>query len=769
MDLKIYKKKRDFKKTAEPRAKKENSRSKKLYVIQKHAASHLHYDLRLELNGVLKSWAIPKEPSLDPHVKRLAVHVEDHPLSYGSFEGTIPKGQYGGGTVMLWDKGEWQIEGDSAEKSYKKGSLTFSLTGKKLKGLWKLVQIKKDPKNWLLIKIADKYACSKTEYDIAQKKSTMPTYVFPQLATLVDKPPYGKEWLHEIKLDGYRLICFIKENKITLMTRRNQDWTYKFPTIIKKLKKLNLPDVILDGEIVALDNKQHSNFQLLQNAINNKIKTHLFYYVFDVIYYEDHDVSDFPLIERKKLLHSFISSTTDPEVRYSDHVIGNGNLVFKKACQLSLEGIVSKSISSPYIQKRTKNWLKVKCSKRQEFIVLGFTKPQGKRQFFGSLLLGFYADNKKLTYCGHVGTGFTDASLKSMFNLLKKHITSISPLLKNPSGIKNVTWVNPEIIIEVEFSEWTEDRILRHPSFKGLRKDKSPNEVNMERPAKINLTNPDKILYPKQNITKLALATFYEGIQKWILPYIINRPLAIVRCPEGHKKECFYQKHLSKNKIKSLYSVNIKEKEKTQKYIYIKDHDGLMALIQLGVLEIHPWSCRIDNIEKPDMIIFDIDPAPDIPWKKVIQAARFIRKQLEKINLKSYVKTTGGKGLHLVVPIKRGPSWSDIKDFSRAFVNAITALKPEDFINTMSKAKRASKIYIDYLRNQRGATAIATYSTRAKENASVATPLSWDELSTRIKSDSFTINNLSKKLSQLKNDPWKDFFHTGQTLKFKEI
>ncbi len=801
MSLKIYKKKRNFKKTPEPKGEKKTSQSKRLYVIQKHAASHLHYDFRLELDGVLKSWAVPKGPSLDPNVKRLAVHVEDHPISYGSFEGTIPKGQYGGGAVMLWDEGEWQIKDANADKAYKSGNMTFELKGKKLKGLWKLVQIKKDPKNWLLIKIKDKYARPSEDYDITEKKplsivskksieqlsglnpkkkvsskaSRMPTFISPQLATLTDKPPYGDKWLHEIKFDGYRLICFIKNGNIKLITRGHQDWTDKFPAIVKKLKTLKLPNVIMDGEVVVLDEKQHSNFQLLQNTINNKIKSPMIYYLFDLIYHDNHDISSLPLLERKKLLHSLIKSTKDGNVRYSDHVIGNGNAAYQKACRLSLEGIISKLINSTYHQKRTKDWLKVKCIHRQEFIVIGYTKPRGERKFFGSLLLAIYSDNK-LKYCGHVGTGSTDDSLKSMAQLLKKYETSSIPISTRPSGIKNVTWVKPKIIVEVEFSEWTNEGILRHPSFKGLRKDKSPTEVTMETPTPpankdfpYHLTSPDKILYPEGHITKIELAKFYDNIQKWVLPYVINRPLTLVRCPQGIKSKCFFQKHLAEAKVKHIYGITIKEKNKKGKYIYIKDIDGLIALVQLGVLEIHPWNCQIDQIEKPDMIIFDLDPAPDVPWKKVIDAAHYLKEQLAKIHLTSFVKTTGGKGLHIVVPIKRGPSWSDIKEFSHAFVETITLLKPRLFIDKMTKSKRTHKIYIDYLRNQRGATAVAAYSTRARENAPVSTPLAWNELSTRIKSNTFTLNNLPKRLLQLKKDPWKDFYDTKQSINLKNI
>lgn len=838
MALQTYRKKRDFKKTSEPFGKKKRTKEKYLYVIQKHAASHLHYDFRLELDGVLKSWAVPKGPSLDPTVKRLAVHVEDHPIEYGSFEGIIPKGQYGGGTVMLWDTGTWEPQDEDPEAAYKKGSLKFILKGKKLKGLWKLVQIKSDPKNWLLIKGNDKYARPSTDYDITDdkplsaaskksmekitekythvwtdsgsrkrkkdnsasekkskklaaaikimdleniKKSKMPENISPELCTLVDEPPSNKEWLHEIKFDGYRLICYIKNNKVTFMTRGKQNWTRKFQSIANALEKLKLPNAILDGEVVALDEKLRYNFGLLQARLSEKSDSDLIYYIFDIIYCDGYDLSDVPLQKRKNFLKQFISSAGDDYVRYSDHIIGNGPAVFKKSCQLNLEGIVSKSIDSPYTQRRTREWLKMKCKKRQEFVVTGFTKPGGKRNYFGSLLLGTFSKDKKLQYRGHVGTGFDETTLEAMSKLLKKYITQKMPFKSLPPDVKNVTWVKPKLVVEVEFAEITRDGILRQPSFKGIRNDKPAKKIVIETPHSLDeiksmntlkrndfsLSNPDRILYPEANITKLDLAEYYEEIHQWILPYIINRPLTLLRCPKGWNNKCFYQKHLHDISTKHLYKIDIKEKSKTRTYTYIKDLDGLLSLVQLGVLEIHAWGCHIDDIEHPDMITFDLDPAPDVPWSKVMQCAKFIRKQLTAIKLNSFVKTTGGKGLHIVVPIKPYYDWSQIKDFTHAFVAALVAQNPHDFVSTITKSKRKGKIFIDYLRNQRGATAVAAYSTRARENCPVSTPLSWEELSSKIKSNTFTIQNLPKRLKKLKKDPWAGFLKLKQSLKFK--
>ncbi len=610
----------------------------------------------------------------------------------------------------------------------------------------------------------------------------MPSSLRPQLSTLVDRPPAGNSWLHEIKFDGYRLIAFIHQKKIKFMTRNQHDWTSKFPMLKKDMAKLKLDTAILDGELVAINQEQQFDFQLLQNSIHDKNTTALIYYVFDLIYYNGYDLTSVPLLERKQLLKELIPNDASSSIRYCDHVIGDGEDVYKKACEFGLEGIISKAVDSAYVQKRTRYWLKIKCTQRQEFIVGGFTKPGGHRRYFGSLLVGVYSSHHKLTYCGHVGTGFNEKTLKHMGQWLEANTISNMPFASLPEDVKRANWVKPKLVIEVEFRGWTQDKILRQPSCKGLRKDKSPKEIMLEtaQPKKaikskttkdnesmpdFPLTNPDRILYAEQGITKLQLAEFYANIRAWILPYIINRPLTLLRCPHGDHSKCFYQKHLTETSLKSIYSIQIKEKHHHQPYLYIKDEEGLMALVQLGVLEIHPWGSRIDDVEKPDVIVFDLDPAPDVAWKKVIEAACFIRDQLEQLNLVSFVKTTGGKGLHVSVPIKRQYSWDEIKAYSQAFVKYMVSLQPDNFVDVMTKAKRSGKIYLDYLRNQKGATSIASYSTRATSGATVSTPLRWEELSTKIKSDTYTIENLHKRLEKLKSDPWENFFDLHQVLK----
>ncbi len=824
MTLKRYQQKRSFNKTPEPKGKLAK-KSKNLFVIQKHAATHLHYDFRLELNGVLLSWAVPKGPSLNPSVKRLAMHVEDHPVEYGSFEGIIPKNQYGGGTVMIWDKGEWHCDDTNPKAAYKKGDLTFTLKAKKLKGKWKLIRMHHDDKTWLLIKIKDQYANALKNVDITlekpnsvisnqsideianhykhvwdskndKKKSAerispnikinlplkkFPKIIYPQLATLVDQPPKGENWLHEIKFDGYRLLAFKQDNKTRLYTRNHNDWTHKFPSIEKAVNKLPIKNVILDGEVVILDENQHSDFQLLQNALTENSGT-FYYYVFDILYYENFNLMSLPLLERKTILKELLSAFNNDTLRYSDHVLGFGDQVFKKAAKLGLEGIVSKKIQSPYSQTRDPNWLKIKGIKRQEFVIGGFN-PSVRRKYFRSLMLGVFNKKDELCYCGNVGTGFTEESLKTIHALLSKNLTGKMPFRTRPPASKNATWVKPTLVAEIEFTEWTDSGTLRHPSFKGIRTDKSAKMVTqeIETPIKnvvrthetamnhsLHLTHPEKILYAEGNITKLDIAHYYEAIQEWILPYVSNRPLTLVRCPNDYQ-HCFYQKHIAQKVPAGINKIAIKDKEGKREYLYINDYEGLLALPQLGVLELHPWGSHIKNIEHPDMIIFDLDPAPNVTWKRVVKAALEIKTILDDLKLQSFVKTTGGKGLHVVTPIKPEYSWDDISQFTHTLVTYLVANNSKEYISKMSKAVRPNKIFIDYLRNKRGATAVAPYSTRAKKYAPVATPIAWDELTNDRRDTFFTIKTIIPRLDQLKHDPWKNFLKVEQSLNLDRL
>lgn len=832
MKLQEYKRKRNFKKTAEP-AGKVGPATSHLYLIQKHAATRLHYDFRLAMGGVLKSWAVPKGPSLNPADKRLAVHVEDHPIDYGSFEGTIPKGEYGGGTVMMWDRGEWEPVGD-AEKAYAKGHLTFRLKGQRLKGTWSLIRMggraSEDGKNWLLVKdkddiadtdesLVDKFTTSvitrrsmdeiasrsdnvwrsgkkKPVHPISSastlsgaKKAPFPEEFSPQLATLADDVPKGDQWIHELKYDGYRLLAFIRKGKVRFFTRNQLDWTDRFSPLVHGVEKLSVEDAILDGEVVVQKEDGTTDFQALQNALKTGEKDRLAYYVFDIPYCDGHDLMQVPLLERKKLLKHILVPDDVPAmaglIRFSDHIEGEGVAVFKNACSYALEGIVSKNVDSSYQQRRSTDWLKVKCSQRQEFVVGGFTAPKGGRQHFGSLLLGTYGQNGELIYAGHVGTGFTDTSLTSMYKALNKRRQKNSPFHGTLATEirRNVVWVKPDMVVEVHFAGWTSDKILRHPSFEGVREDKKAREVILEAPKQISkpakkssstddtvagvkLSHPDKVLYPDQGITKRDLCSYYERVGKWMLPHIKGRPISLVRCPEGEGKPCFFQKHFKDDAPKSIRGIDIKEKDGKDTYILIDNVEGLVSMVQLGVLEFHPWGATERDIEKPDRLVFDLDPDVGVKIPDLVAGARLVRDKLADLGLMSFVKTTGGKGLHVVVPVQPKAEWDAVKAFTARIANEIVAQHPKHYVATMSKAHRTGKIFIDYFRNGRGATSVAAYSSRARKGATVSTPLSWDELTPSIDLAKYTIETVPERL-EAHSEIWRGFFEVKQSLKLK--
>jgi len=841
MGLKHYRKKRDFSRTREPRGRKGVAGTGNLFVVQKHAATRLHYDFRLELDGVLKSWAVPKGPSLDPAEKRLAVQVEDHPVEYGSFEGTIPKGEYGGGTVMLWDQGTWEAEGDPGQ-DYPEGKLSFRLHGEKLRGSWALVQMKdresRPTKNWLLIKHKDTEAVAESEFCIVEErpfsvtthrslseiasaendwsgpppetdqgpdparltnasKATQPEYIKPQLATLVDKPPTGEAWVHEIKLDGYRIIAVIETGRITLFSRNRKDWTRKFSEVAEAMLAFPVKQAILDGEIVILRPDGTSDFQALQDLLQSGGTGRPVYYLFDIPHYNGYDLTRVPLLERKNLLQALIARMKpDMEIiRFNDHIKSGGREVYLQACRLAAEGIVSKDIASIYEQKRSRRWLKTKCLLRQEFVIGGWTEPSGSRTGFGALLLGYY-ETGELVFAGRTGTGFKEKTLRQMAAILRQIQQNDPPFRNPPSGVdaRGIHWVKPELVAEVEFREWTKDKILRQASFKGLRWDKAPGEIIREFPASrsggnkplreagpavssgskppaahfvvagVRVSHPDKILFPEQGVTKLALAEFYAAIADFILPHVTRRPLTLLRCPDGRQGACFYQKHLKESLPDAIRTVPIREKDATEEYLVIDDIRGLISLVQLGVLEIHPWGSRDTDPERPDILTFDLDPGPGIGWPEVIEGARLLGNRLEELDLQSFVKTSGGKGLHLVVPIQPRALWKEAKAFARAVARDLVRLRPDRFTAEIKKIKREGRIFIDYLRNDRGATTVAAYSTRAGAGAPVSTPIRWDELDRTMTPARYRIDNLPKRLAALKKDPWPDFFQIRQTI-----
>jgi len=842
MKLQEYKRKRNFQKTPEPRAEAGKT-SSHLYVIQKHAASHLHYDFRLALNGVLKSWAVPKGPSLNPDDKRLAVHVEDHPLDYGAFEGIIPQGQYGGGTVMLWDRGAWVPDGDP-EKQYEKGHLRFELKGQRLRGNWSLIRMggraSAQGKNWLLVKekddsanashsLTEQYTTSvvtrRSMEEIAAqadsgkarrknspqkiherekplkpiaaastlplaKKAPFPDSFKPQLAVLSEDVPTGEEWIHEVKYDGYRLLAFIHQGRVRLLTRNELDWTHRFPSIASALEKLPVRDAILDGEIVVQKKDGTTDFQALQNALRHGKKTDLTYYLFDLPYCDGEDLKQVPLIERKKLLKHLLESAgkgLNATLRYSDHIEGEGAAVIKNACHYALEGILSKRVESAYQERRSGDWLKIKCGHRQEFVLGGYTKPKGSRKNFGSLLLGTYNAKGELTYAGHVGTGFDHALLETLFTALYKRRQQQSPFNNLEDKLRReVTWTKPDLVAEIQFAGWTNDGLLRHPTFEGLREDKKAREVILERPAEtpdnppassrpsrktnrseeiagVTLTHPDRVLYPEQGITKKDLCLYYEQVAKVMLPHLKGRPLSLVRCPRGEGQACFFQKHFTDSAPDSIRGIEISEKNTAGTYILVDDVKGLISLVQLGVLEFHPWPCAEQNIERPDRLIFDLDPSPEIKMAELVQAALHVRDRLKEAGLISFVKTTGGKGLHVVAPVQPTVEWDDFKKFAGLIANDIVRKYPGNYIATMSKAQRAGKIFIDYFRNGRGATSIASYSSRSRPGATVSTPLDWKELTPQLKPELFTVRSVPARLTK-KGDAWRDFFNVRQRI-----
>lgn len=873
MGLSTYNKKRDFKKTKEPPGKVAKSATGNRYLIQKHAASRLHYDFRLEHEGVLWSWAVPKGPSLSSADKRLAVQTEDHPLAYGDFEGTIPQGEYGGGTVMLWDTGTWESEGDAAQ-GMKKGKLLVTLNGKRLKGTWHLSRMHTDDgkANWLMIKSHDKYEKDQGDWAvqkyqtsvttgrtmdeiaagnkvwrsnraqnddksavkagaapkgktrlvsaISKKNSKSKKFVFeppkrakkigrigfiePQLATLHNDPPDGEDWIHEIKYDGYRVELVKKGKEVKTYTRRGKDWSERFHSLIKIAAQLPVENAIIDGELVVNNSEGISEFQLLQNALDENREQELSFYAFDLLALEDYDLRPAPLRERKAILKALVAQLRDHKiVQFSDHVEGSGDDVFLKSCSLHLEGIISKRADAAYSSGRTNSWLKSKCIKRQEFVIGGFVEPKIESRGVGALLLGYY-ENDELVFASKVGTGFNDKSGTALRKKLDRLVRAKPPFRKvSAEARRDAVWVEPQLVCEVEFTEWTGSGSLRHPSFIAMREDKPASEIRREEPHEdvdertvelatarakkraamksakaprrsaplnpdpppdLELTSPNKVLYPDMGLTKLDLAGYYHQVAKFALPHLVNRPLSLVRCPEGRTKFCFFQRHIGKGTPSAIRTVPVEIKGRREEYLMIEDEEGLMGLVQIGSLEIHTWQCRSDDTEKPDRIIMDMDPDEGLPFSRVIDAAYEARERLKNLGLESYLKTTGGKGLHVVVPLARKQSWETLKTFAKAIAMSMENDSPDKYLSKMSKAARKGKIFVDYLRNEKTATAIGPYSTRSKANATVSVPLFWEELPKLKVPNYYNVGNVVERLQGLKSDPWKDMEKTKQSI-----
>jgi len=853
--LTTYKAKRDFGLTQEPSGQDEvKPAGRRRFVIQKHDATRLHYDLRLELDGVFKSWAVTRGPSLDPHDKRLAVEVEDHPLDYGDFEGTIPKGQYGGGTVMLWDRGYWEPEGrKTPEQALAKGDFKFTLHGERLHGSFVLVRMANDRErgkrtNWLLIKHRDEFAVEANGAAVLEENDTsvasgrsmeaissgkgrkpkpfmlqggkvkadavwdsrtglaaeerkaeargnkpttitpadLPDFIAPQLCETVDRPPSAEGWIHEIKFDGYRIQMRVLDGKATLKTRKGLDWTAKYPAIAKAAA--GLPDAIIDGEICALDENGAPDFAALQAALSEGKTDSLVYFAFDLLFDGGEDLRSQPLTDRKARLQRLLTDAgEDARLRFVEHFETGGDAVLRSACKLSLEGIVSKRGDAPYVSGRTDSWAKSKCRAGHEVVIGAYATTQGK---FRSLLVGVNRGDS-FVYVGRVGTGYGAAKVKTLLPKLKALETATSPFtgIGAPKKEPEVVWLKPELVAEIEFAGWTSDGLVRQAAFKGLREDKPAAEVEAEKPAPpaktevpkpaasaswkpsrrgakaeimgVMISNPDKPLWPDANdgtpVTKEELARYYEAIGPWLIDHIRGRPCSIIRAPDGIGGEEFFQRHAMPGTSNLLELVTVFGDKKP--YLQIDRVEGLAAVAQVGALELHPWNCEPQQPEVPGRLVFDLDPGPDVPFSTVVEAAREMRDRLDDLGLISFCKTTGGKGLHVVTPLavaKRNKlSWAEAKAFAHDVCQQMARDNPELYLIKMTKSLRNGRIFLDYLRNDRMATAVAPLSPRARPGATVSMPLTWTQVKTDLDPKRFTIRTVPDLLA--KSTAWQDY------------
>jgi bifunctional non-homologous end joining protein LigD len=855
MALEEYRKKRDFSRTPEP-AGEARAASASSYCIQKHAASRLHYDFRLELDGVLLSWAVPKGPSFDPRDKRLAMRVEDHPVEYGSFEGVIPEGEYGAGAVVLWDRGTWTPLVDPG-LGLKKGELKFHLYGEKLAGKWALVKIKgDDPKAWLLVKDKDEHARTAAELDIVSARpesvlsgrglaevaaerdrlwhskaanaggerepggpaegeggarlrlaelagavrGPLPRTQPLALAMVVEAPPDGDEWLHEIKHDGYRIVARIEEGDVRLVSRNGKDWTKEFPQVARAVGRLPAGTALLDGEVAAVLPSGATSFQALQRR-GSAGAAPLVYFAFDLLHLDGWDLRGARLEGRKEVLKRLFESAP-ATLRFTDHVRGHGPAFLEKVREAGLEGVVSKRADAPYREGRGGDWRKVKCRLSQEVVIGGWTLPSDGRASIGALLVGFYEDGQ-LLYAGKVGSGFNERLLVDLQRRLEARRRTTCPFAPAPADLRqDVHWVEPDLVAQVEYTEWTDEGRMRQPVFLGLRDDRDARHVVRERPGTVEgggvdtvsagrpwealrphatrtrsvggeevvdllgvrLTHPDRVYYPDLGFTKLDLALYYVTIADAVLPYLDGRPLTLVRCPDGLGGETFYQKKASFWTPPQIRRFAVPEK--AEEHLFVDSVPGLVALAQAGILEVHPWNSRVARLEQPDQVIFDLDPDESLPFSRVAAAARRVRALLAERGLESFVKTTGGKGLHVCVPLLPEHGWEELEEFTRAVALRLARDEPEAFTANMAKAHRKGKVFVDYLRNVRGANAVGAFSTRAREGAPVSVPVHWDELDRLSGPTDFTVAEVPLRVlewtSGRADDPWARYHDVKQ-------
>jgi len=828
MALEEYNRKRDFSATPEPGGAATRKRGKQTalqYCIQKHDATRLHYDFRLELNGALKSWAVPKGPSLDPKARRLAVHVEDHPLEYATFEGSIPKGHYGAGEVIVWDRGVWIPQGDPDE-GYRKGKLKFVLEGEKLAGSWNLVRTRMDgdKEQWFLIKGNDEAARPESEYDIVREEpdsvlsertviprqrgkakkpdadsakaperrsrkqvpavtlscarpAPLPESFKPQLATLVESVPEG-DWRYEIKFDGYRIMARIEGRKVQLFTRNGHDWTAKMPQQAKALAALGLESAWLDGEVVVVNEDGTPDFQALQNAFEAGRSGSIVYYLFDLPYLNGMDLREVPLEERRAALLRLLDAGTSDLLRFSQDFTEQPDSILESACQMKLEGLIGKRAGSSYVSRRSSSWIKIKCKNRQEFVIVGFTDPKGTRSGFGALLLGLHDEKGELRYAGKVGTGFNQATLKSLHAKLKPLVVDRCPLTKAPPAaeVRGAHWLKPELICEVAYAEITHQGVVRHSVFHGLRADKPAEAITQERPAKtpkkfpkgdstIRISNPERVIDKSIGATKMELARFYADIAPWALPHLRQRPIALVRAPEGIEGELFFQKHAEKLSIPHITQLDPALYPDHAALMTIDSVEALIGAAQMGTIELHTWNALAPVLDHPDRFVLDLDPDPALPWKRMVEATQLTQTLLDEIGLKSFLKTSGGKGLHIVVTLRPIHEWSEVKGFSQAIARYLAKLLPQHFSAVSGPKNRIGRIFIDYLRNSQGASTVAAYSARARAGLAVSVPIHRDELAELKGADVWNIRNLLSRLEeQGDDDPWAGINQTGQEI-----
>ncbi|PNG14980.1 DNA ligase D [Stutzerimonas stutzeri] len=840
MALDEYNRKRDFAATPEPGGEakptgKRGQRHALQYCIQKHDATRLHYDFRLELDGTLKSWAVPKGPSLDPKSRRLAVHVEDHPLDYATFEGTIPAGHYGAGDVIVWDRGVWIPQGDP-EEGYRKGKLKFALEGEKLSGTWNLVRTRMEggKEQWFLIKSNDESARPESEYDIVReqpdsvlsdrtliprkrgkaklevdakpvktpparrarkkadqvtlsgaKSAALPESIKPQLATLVESVPDG-DWRYEVKFDGYRIMARIDSGKVQLFTRNGHDWTAKMPQQAEALAALGLESAWLDGEVVVPNEDGTPDFQALQNAFEVGRSGTIVYYLFDLPYLNGMDLREVPLEERRAALSQVLEHNDNDLLRFSADFTEQPESVLESACQMKLEGLIGKRAGSTYVSKRSSSWVKIKCKNRQEFIIVGYTDPKGARSGFGALLLGLHDEAGALHYAGKVGTGFNQVTLKSLHAKLTALEVEKSPLAKAPpaADVRGAHWLKPELMCEVAFAEMTRQGVIRHSVFHGLRSDKPAQAITHERPAKaattgsgkaaassansagkIKISNPERIIDKTIGATKMELARFYAEVAPWALPHLRHRPLALVRAPEGIDGELFFQKHTEKLSIPHITQLDTALFPDHAALMTIDAPEALVSAAQMGTIELHTWNAVAPVLDHPDRFVLDLDPDPALPWKRMVEATQLTQTLLDEIGLQSFLKTSGGKGLHILVPLEPVHDWAEVKAFSQAIAQYMAKLMPQHFSAVSGPKNRVGRIFIDYLRNSQGASTVAAYSVRAREGLGVSVPIHRDELADLKGANLWTIRNLMPRLEeQGDDDPWAGIDATGQRI-----